>query len=148
MTLLRHLRETFTGHRPKEEEERKIVLLAVTPWLADQESLRRIAARQGWELIVADTLAEAKTILTRRTIPVILCDRDLPDVDWTESLRAFLEPAGSRCVVLISAVNDEYLLREVVHRGGYDVILKPLQEEERVVSAVQLAWNFWHLGRV
>ena len=139
MTLLRHLREALT--RPS-----RIAVLAVTPWPEDRECLRQVASRTGWEVVSAASSEEALAILKKRPIPVILCDRDLPGIGWRDTLAKFLEPAAARCVVLISAVNDEYLLREVVHLGGYDVILKPLQED-RVVSAIQLAWNFWYLGR-
>jgi len=47
------------------------------------------------------------------------------------------------CVLLVSRVVDDYLWNEVVRRGGYDVLSKPLREEE-VARAIKLAWAYWN----
>jgi len=43
---------------------------------------------------------------------------------------------------LVSKVADEYLWNEIVRRGGYDILSKPLQEDE-VVRAIKLARSYW-----
>jgi len=38
---------------------------------------------------------------------------------------------------------DDYLWNEVVRRGGYDVLSKPLREED-LMRAIKLAWAYWN----
>jgi hypothetical protein len=40
-------------------------------------------------------------------------------------------------------VVDTYLWNEVVSKGGFDVLSKPLREDD-VVRAVRLAWSYWN----
>jgi hypothetical protein len=47
------------------------------------------------------------------------------------------------CVILVSGVLDAYLWDEVVRTGGYDVLYKPLREDD-VVRSVRLAWSYWN----
>src|SRR4051794_21102738 len=100
-----------------------LTVLAVTQSEADQKNLRSIAERSGWELTVAPNCAVALSILTRRHVPVVLCDRDLPGRDWRESVKCLLAPVSPPCVILASSVNDGYLWQEVVQTGGYDVVV-------------------------
>ena len=44
---------------------------------------------------------------------------------------------------MTSPVNDGYLWGEVIRRGGYDVLAKPL-EEDQTVRFVNLAWSLWN----
>jgi len=46
------------------------------------------------------------------------------------------------CIFLVSKVADDYLWNEVVRRGGYDVISKPLRHDE-LERAAKLAWTYW-----
>ena len=52
-----------------------------------------------------------------------------------------LSSSGGACIVLISTVVDAYLWNEVVRNGGYEVLAKPLREED-VAKAVRLAWSY------
>jgi FixJ family two-component response regulator len=53
------------------------------------------------------------SILDRESIPIVLFDSDSQDIDW----------------------------REVIQRGRYDLIQKPIREEQ-IVRTVQFAWLF------
>ena len=80
-------------------------------------------------------------MLKKMRAAVILCDRDLPGVDWRHALEKLAASRPDCPIVLTSSVNDEYLWDEVVHTGGYDVLSKPLQED-LTVRAVNLAWSY------
>lgn len=56
-------------------------------------------------------------------------------------VRRFFMSAKAPCVILASSYGDEYLRREVVRLGGYDVLSKsaPLDDIRR---AIEFAW-FW-----
>ena len=44
--------------------------------------------------------------------------------------------------MLVSKVIDDYLWSELVTYGGYEVVRKPLREDE-VSRAVRMAWSYW-----
>lgn len=45
------------------------------------------------------------------------------------------------CILLVSPVSDDYLWRDVLQQGGYDVLLRPLREE-CALRAVQAVLRF------
>src|SRR5690348_5812655 len=114
-----------------------LALLVVTASPADRASLRRIFETTSWEMLTADNLEQASTLLGARPIPIVLCDRDLPGVDWRQAVRRLAD--GQSRVMLTSFVADDYLWDEVIRYGGYDVISKPFREDE-VLHTVQFAW--------
>ena len=77
---------------------------------------------------------------------IILLDRDLADGDWRNSLSACASASAGACTLLISRVADDYLWNEVVCNGGYDVLRKPLREQD-VLRAVKFAWSYWNSAR-
>ena len=77
---------------------------------------------------------------------IILLDRDLADGDWRDSLSACASSSAGVCTILISRVTDDYLWNEVVGNGGYDVLVKPLREQN-VQRAVKFAWSYWNSTR-
>ena len=119
----------------------KIPVLAIAPDERDKSSLSSFSARGQWDLALTGSCDEALDMLKKMRAAVILCDRDLPGVDWRNALEK-LSAARPDCpIVLASSVNDEYLWDEVVHTGGYDVLSKPLQED-LTVRVVNLAWSY------
>jgi FixJ family two-component response regulator len=70
---------------------------------------------------------------------VVLCDRDLPGVDWRMAVQQLAGGQNRRCVILASPVVDDYLWEEVIHLGGYDVLAKPFRKRD-VVQAIEFAW--------
>ena len=44
--------------------------------------------------------------------------------------------------MLVSKVIDDYLWSELVANGGYEVLRKPLREDE-VFRSVRMAWSYW-----
>jgi FixJ family two-component response regulator len=109
----------------------------------DRHLLTGICSRNSWRLVLADTREEAQTALDKLKAPVILCDRDLPGKGWRETVEHLAASPHRACIILVSTVVDTYLWDEVVRMGGYDVLSKPLREEE-VVHAVRLAWTYWN----
>jgi DNA-binding NtrC family response regulator len=86
---------------------------------------------------------EALEIVKKGGAAVILYDRDLPGLDWRDALRKLAGAIPACPVILTSPVNDGYLWGEVIRRGGYDVLAKPLQEDQ-TVRFVNLAWSLWN----
>ena len=125
----------------RSESGERIPVLAIAPDERDKSSLSAFSVRGQWDLVLASSCEEALEALKKMRAAVILCDRDLPGVDWRNALEKLSSSRRDCPIVLTSSVNDEYLWDEVIHKGGYDVLSKPLQEE-LTVRAVNLAWSY------
>jgi len=125
----------------RSESGERIPVLAIAPDDRDKSSLSAFSVRGQWDLVLASSCEEALEALKKMRAAVILCDRDLPGVDWRNALEKLSSSRRDCPIVLTSSVNDEYLWDEVIHKGGYDVLSKPLQEE-LTVRAVNLAWSY------
>jgi DNA-binding NtrC family response regulator len=136
MTTWRHLLNWLHSQNGE-----RIPVLAIAPDERDQSSLSAFSVRGQWDLVLTGSCDEALDMLKKMRTAVILCDRDLPGVDWRQALEKLAASRPDCPIVLTSSVNDEYLWDEVVHTGGYDVLSKPLQED-LTVRAVNLAWSY------
>ena len=119
-----------------------IVLVALIVADQDRRVLADVCTRNGWGVRFATTCGEAWEALTADKAPVVLCDRDLPGADWRDIVHMMASCPHRPCAMLLSKVADDYLWNEVIARGGYDVLAKPLREDE-VTRAVRLAWTYW-----
>jgi DNA-binding response OmpR family regulator len=70
-------------------------------------------------------------------VPVIVCERDLPDGTWKDILGDTAEFPNPPALVVTSRLADDYLWAEVLNLGGYDLLAKPFSESEvkRVLAA-------------
>jgi DNA-binding response OmpR family regulator len=108
----------------------------------DQRGLRDILA--DWRVPVESvrTMKETLRHLLGGPVPLILCERDLPDGNWkllfqkTETL-----PHPPRFIVS-SRHADDRLWVEVLNWGGQDVLQTPFVARE-VRHAVRCAWDAW-----
>jgi ribulose 1,5-bisphosphate carboxylase large subunit-like protein len=66
----------------------------------------------------------------------------MADQEWRAVVTGFAAASGGACIMLVSKVIDDYLWNELVSNGGYEVLRKPLRENE-VSRAVRMAWSFW-----
>ena len=120
----------------------RITILAVLAEEQDRNTLKASSQRYGWNAHIADSYLEARQLLTRTQAPIVLCDRDVQDQDWWSMVEGLSSGGNHACIFLVSKVADDYLWNEVVRRGGYDVISKPLREDE-LERAAKLAWTYW-----
>ncbi len=109
----------------------------------DRRLLANLSFDNGWIMHFVDSSAEAQAASARLRVPVILYDRDLPSADWRDIVSLLASSSLPTCVILISRVADDHLWEEVIRRGGYEVLSKPLRPEE-VVRMIKLAWSFWN----
>jgi DNA-binding response OmpR family regulator len=111
--------------------------LAVGAADGDQVSLQKIFTEWGWKLHCARNRKEARALLDRTPVGVVISERELPEGGWREVLDDLLERSQPPTLVVTSRLADESLWSEVLNMGGYDVLAQPLDSEEvtRVVSA-------------
>ena len=109
----------------------------------DRELLKNMAGRNQLDVRITDSCGEAEAIANQMEVPIILCDRDLPGRDWRDVVQLLASSPRRPAVILTSRVVDEYLWQEVIRKGGYDVLAKPLRGDD-VVRSVKLAWSYWN----
>ncbi len=119
-----------------------VTVLAVSPLDEDSRSLEHVFSHSKWEMLRVRTCHEALALLRETEIPVVVCERTLPDGDWKKILaEASTRPTPSR-VIVTSQLADDLLWTEVLDMGGYDVLGKPFDSRE-VVRVISLAWRQW-----
>jgi DNA-binding response OmpR family regulator len=124
------------------DSENRITVLVVSPNEEDRRSLRAIFGHSNWSLFTTGTVAETLNFLKHHVIPVILCERDLPDGGWKQLLAALVGCDHAPHLVVAARLADERLWAEVLNLGGYDVLLKPFCSRE-VFRVLSMAWRDW-----
>jgi DNA-binding response OmpR family regulator len=117
-------------------------LVCVLPTQDDRNLLADLSLRQRWETFFAASRDDAREAIRRVQPQIVLLDRDLEPADWRYALSSLAAASNGACVLLVSRVIDEYLWNEVVSNGGYDLVRKPLSEED-VSRNVKLALSYW-----
>jgi DNA-binding NtrC family response regulator len=108
----------------------------------DRDLLELIAIRDQLDIHFADTCDEAWNATNRLQSPVVLCGRDVPGIEWPDAVRILASAVPRPCVILTSPVTDSYMWKEIVERGGYDVLATPLRDADTTRS-IRLALSYW-----
>jgi AmiR/NasT family two-component response regulator len=108
----------------------------------DRSLLTAIGKRDHLDVHFADTCGEAWYAANRLQSPVVLCARDVPGIEWPDAVRILALAVPRPCVILTSPVADDYLWKEIVARGGYDVLATPLRDADASRS-IKLALSYW-----
>jgi DNA-binding NtrC family response regulator len=113
-------------------------LLFVSPVRRDHTALRHILRRKV-RPISAASCRNALRQLRQTPVPVVLCDRDLPDGSWLDILNQADRAALPPLVIVASRLADERLWSEVLNLGAFDLIAKPFTASD-VLHALAAAW--------
>ena len=108
----------------------------------DRSLMTDLCRRNHWEVFFATTREEAARALEKLKPQIILFDRDMAGQDWREFVIYFSAASPRACIILVSRVFDDYLWNELVSNGGYEVLRKPLREDE-VSRTARMAWSYW-----
>lgn len=117
-------------------------MLAVLPAEEDRRSLRGIAASSDWEVGFAAGIWEARRALQEAPFGVVLSEPSVEDGHWEDLLNELGQMANPPPLIVTFRLADDRVWAEVLNRGGYDVLLKPLEARE-VVRIVDQAWRQW-----
>jgi len=129
--------------QPSDPPRSRITIVSLLLEDQDRSLIAEMCFENQWDVFFAKTCAEARQVSEQIKPHIVLLDRDLADGDWRNSLSACASSAAGACTMLISRVADDYLWNEVVSNGGYDVLRKPLRQQD-VLRAVKLAWSYWN----
>jgi DNA-binding response OmpR family regulator len=114
------------------------LILSVSPSQNDHAALQRILRDCGCRLATAQTCGEALEALYSSRYLLVFCECSLPDGGWKDILDLINHLEMPPLLVVTSHLADERLWAEVLNLGGYDVLSKPLIENE-VRHVVDLA---------
>jgi CheY-like chemotaxis protein len=114
----------------------------VTVFPATPVLLREILLGLNWRIHEAQGAREVMQFLSERRVPVILCHCSFADGNGRDLVdRISGLPCPPRLVVT-SELADDYLWKEVLNLGGYDVIAQPFRESEvvRTLTSALCQW--------
>lgn len=120
----------------------RVPVVALVVNQQDRHVLASAFGQNPLDVRFAESCEEACSVANQLTAPVILLDRDWPDTEWRTAVERLTASPHHACVILMSGVSDDYLWQELIRRGGYDVLSKPLQAD-KVARVVKLALSYW-----
>ena len=136
----------FTGGIPSRMlEPSRVSVVAIVGAEQDRQVLASIPS---FDVHFVDSYEKAHAVANHIAAPVILVDRDWPSMEWRAAVEKLSVSPHFACIILLSGVADDYLWQELIRRGGYDVLPKPLLAENvsRVVK-LALSYRRSHAGR-
>jgi two-component system response regulator HydG len=92
--------------------------------------LSRYLTKQDYAVSVAGRGSVAKELLGEHSFDLVLCDHRLPDTDGLQMLQHVRSTSPGTQVIIITAYSDVRLAVELMRRGAFDYIAKPLYPEE------------------
>jgi DNA-binding response OmpR family regulator len=102
----------------------------------DRALVRDIFGKLGWRLFEARNGHRAMAWLERNAVEVVIAEGSSLGAGWQRLLDALRDLPDPPQLVVTSRTADDFLWSEVLNRGGYDVLPRPLNrdEVERVIA--------------
>ena len=130
--------EKPNGSCSRLSQPKRFRILSIGAKSEDYHALRAILNDPLWQITKANTCKEAIARLSRRYVPVAVCEYNLPDGSWRDILNHMAELADPPVLIVTSRQADEHLWAEVLNLGGFDILAEPFRESE-VVYAIAAA---------
>jgi DNA-binding response OmpR family regulator len=102
-----------------------------------RDLLERFLSLRGYKVRVASDGQQALTMVKQEAPHLIVLDVDMPGLNGVEVLRQLRGRKFTGGVILLSASQDDKLLREALDLGSVDVMSKPV-DLERLALAIQV----------
>ena len=123
-------------------ESPSITMVCLLGETNDRMVVAEVAYQNRWDALFIDHKEHALSAFEHVHAQIVLVDRDAAGPEWRSIIAKFAEASPGACVILVSKVLDDYLWNEVVCNGGYEILAKPLREDE-VRRTVRLARSYW-----
>ena len=105
---------------------------------ASRETFREIFEPVGFRTFLAESGEEAIEIVNRHDVHLALMDMHLPKLSGLETMAIVRQIKGMFPMILISADQDERLMRRALSAQAYSVLSKPVSRS-LVIYVVQRA---------
>jgi len=102
----------------------------------DSSALQNTVSGLGWPCRVSRSIKETLAAMrdhvheNQDRIAIVVCDEQLSDGSWKDLLPGFAHFQCPPSLIVISERLDSSLWAEVLNLGGFDVLLRPLKENE------------------
>ncbi len=118
-------------------------VLVISPFAENRAVLRSVLGFAKWTVLAVESRQEAVSLLQRTEIPIVICERDLPDGNWATLFEKLSEMQRPPVFIVCSRLADDQLWAEALNRGAYDVLAVPFEadELERVVFLARQTWQ-------
>jgi CheY-like chemotaxis protein len=93
-----------------------------------RETLREIVAPQGYHTLMAESGEEALDLVRQHEVHLALFDMHLPRLSGLETLALVRQMRGAIPAILITADQDENLMRRALSEHAYCVLAKPVSK--------------------
>lgn len=112
------------------------IALIATRCRSDAQMIGQVLTDFGLSVRIASAYREAVSELNKFRFSVVFTDVHLRDGSWKDVLSHTAEIVDAPRVVVIAPEVDPVLCGEVISLGAYDVLARPLREDEirRVVA--------------
>jgi two-component system response regulator HydG len=114
--------------------------LLISPAADDHEIFGDLFRRRGWILGHASSFYSASAMLREKPAAVVITERDLSGGNWKDVLESMRALPAPPLLIVISPSADDRLWAEALNLGAYDVLAKPLDDNE-IVRVLSLALN-------
>lgn len=95
-----------------------------------RDSLARVFAREGFQVVVSDGAESAMALLQDGSFDLILTDVILPGSSGIELLKWIKDTAPDQMVIIMTAYASLETAVETLRAGAYDYVVKPIIHEE------------------
>jgi two-component system response regulator HydG len=92
-----------------------------------RDSLATIARKEGWEVLEAGSAEDARTLLNRQAVDLVLCDLVMPGIPGTELLRRLRADGHGVPFVLVTGHASVESAVEAMRLGAFDYLSKPVR---------------------
>lgn len=93
-----------------------------------RETLREIVAPQGYHTLMAESGEEALDLIREHEVHLALFDMHLPRLSGLETLALIRQMRGGIPAILITADQDENLMRRALSEHAFCVLAKPVSK--------------------
>ena len=93
-----------------------------------RETLREIVAPQGYRTLMAESGEEALDLIREHEVHLALMDMHLPRLSGLETLALVRQMKGTIPAILITADQDENLMRRALSEHAFCVLAKPVSK--------------------
>lgn len=114
----------------REAPKSRLPLLIVGSLEEDDAGRQQVLGRYIGQEQHVRSCGEARRLLYKTAVQVVICERDLPDGSWRDILESTAALKDPPAVIVTSRLADDRLWLEVLEAGGYDVLAKPWNGRE------------------
>lgn len=121
------------GFLKKEEHDTWKIMI-----VDDEESIRNLLSRvlrmNGDECALAASAAEARVFLKEKEYDLILCDVNMPGENGIDFARYALTEYPDMAIIMVTAIDDQEIVRSALEVGAYGYIVKPFKPSEVIIN--------------